>query len=780
VNALFKMAVVSGVTNAVRVHVSRCNDLNSTDEKGMSLLMYAAAKGHGETCRLLLEAGADPFMVNGEGSSAISLARRYCNRASEEVIQGYMDRRQPPQLEVLLQEYDGDSEPVDEELDLSDWEEIVDSLPPEDDRTFLENAGKLHRLISLHVPVDPDAEDLSDLEFTLPDLLPTRKGKGGPDLPQAKLVFLRGLRTGRLNRGLIVDLSHENDEFDYDCLRRLQVVVGDLGIRVDEADCILELRAYDDPDSLEESAIFSVSDEEQLAIEAIRFLAELDDRSDLLPMYFREMAKFPLLQREDEVALGMKMDAGAREILDAIAGCPSAITALLGMVERGAKHEIPVSHILKERPEGLGGGESIGNPFDGTELGDYEEDLAGRSGIPLEVMEMLETIRSLLPGIDYSIKSKDSAQWQKTVSEISPLLHNIPWTSQALAAACLPAREMKTAYGASVVTVERICSAGDATISIADCRKKFAGHETDLDWCHREASCNERDWGRFIARESEAIFHEQLKLIALQEKAGMSFDDLLTISRQIEAGEQKISSAKQEMIKANLRLVVSVAKKFQNRGLSLLDLIQEGNLGLIRAVETFDYKLGNKFSTYATWWIRQAVTRGLADKARTVRLPVHFVEKVSRVAVSKRALVQQRGEEEPTPEEIATAAGLPVSDVLRILDLEDEPESLDNPQGEDLTLYDMIPDQTRISPYDEVVNQDLRRSVLKALATLPPRIKEVLELRMGIPDDHDHTLEDIAGNTGVTRERIRQIEAKGLSLLRHPSRSKILRDFYEL
>jgi len=778
VNALFKMAVVSGVTNAVRVHVSRCSDLNSTDEKGMSLLMIAAVKGHGETCRLLLEAGADPFMVNREGASALSLARRNSKAAVEEIILDYINRRQPPPEEHRLQSGDNDTELVEDELGLSAWEEIVDSPPPEDDRTCLENAGQLHRLISRHEPVDSGVEDLSDLEFTLPDLLPLRHGKGLPDFAKAKALFLQAIRTGRLNRGFIEDLSHEDGELDSDCLRRLQTVLGDLEIRIDEPDCVLEPPACDDPEASKDSDIFTVSDEEQLAIEAVRFLAQLDDRSDLLPMYYREMARFSLLSREDEVALGMKMEAGRQEILNAIAACPSVITALLCMAEGVGKLEMSVSQILKERPEMFETEELTENPPDGTEFGEVEEDVADRSGIPADVAENLETIRRFLPAIDFSVKTKDPVRWQKATGEIGNALNLIPWTSQALAAACLPMREMKMECVMSVNAVEQICSQGKDAISGADFYKRFNGHETDIDWCHREASGEQDGWGRRIARESEAIIHEQLNLIALQEVAGISLHDLLMVSRQIEAGEQKISSVKQEMIKANLRLVVSVAKKYQNRGLPLLDLVQEGNIGLMRAVESFDYKMGNKFSTYATWWIRQAITRGLADKARTVRLPVHFVEKVSRIVASRKVLLQQ-SEEEPSPEEISVAAGLPVGDVLKILDLDQEPESLDVPLGEELTLYETIADQTRLSPYDEVINQDLRQSVIKALTTLPPRIREVLELRMGIPDDHDHTLEDIAGNTGVTRERIRQIEAKGLSLLRHPSRSKMLRDFYE-
>ncbi|GFO57336.1 hypothetical protein GMSM_43430 [Geomonas sp. Red276] len=440
--------------------------------------------------------------------------------------------------------------------------------------------------------------------------------------------------------------------------------------------------------------------------------------------------------------------------------------------------ELPLSHILKERPEASDAEVFAENNPDGTEFSDEEEDIANTTGIPTDLKEILETVRTLLPELALSIKEMDQGRWQQAAEDIGNGLHHIPWTSQALAAACLPLREMETAYATSVNAVEKICCGGDVTTPVAEFYKRFSGHETDIDWCHREACCDQGGWERQIARESDTIIAEQLNLISLQEKAGMSLHDLLRMTRQIAAGEQKITSAKREMINANLRLVVSVAKKYQNRGLPLLDLVQEGNLGLMRAVESFDYTLGNKFSTYATWWIRQAINRGLADKARTMRLPVHFVEKVSRVVAARNVLSQQK-EEEPSPEEIAVSAGLPVSDVLKVLDLDQEPESLDEPLGEELTLYETIPDQTRISPCGEAINRELKQRVIKVLATLPPRIKEVLELRMGIPNDHDHTLEEIAGNTGVTRERIRQIEAKGLSLLRHPSRSKMLRDFYE-
>uniref|UniRef100_A0A831U125 RNA polymerase sigma factor n=1 Tax=Geobacter metallireducens TaxID=28232 RepID=A0A831U125_GEOME len=781
-NALFKMAVVSGVTAAVNFHISRCNDLNAIDDKGMSLLMYAAMKGHAETCRALLDAGADPFMRNVEGLDALSLARRHCKPAAEEVILVYMARKEDTAEPATLDDPSIHMYSAEADFDIFEWEEVTDSPPPQDDQTCLEGAANLHRLMSLHVPKDQD-DDLSDLEFDLPDLTPFARGKSVIDFHAVKSMLVHGLVNGRLNSGLIDSLSIVDDEHDIDCMKWLRVVVGDLGIQLDESDCVLDDLAYDHRCGQEEVDVFGLpSEEEQKAIEALRFLSALEDSgNEPLLSYFREMANFSLLTKDDEISLGMKMEEGRREVLDAIACCSPAISELLNVVERVFRLEIPPSDVVKEDAIGFSSADELEGREEAEDFWEVEEHGAINPAVfrafSPEIIEKLEKMRSLHQAIQKWRLEKNHSNCEKATAELADVLVKIPWTSQALAAAGNFIGEIMAVVARTRETILEICT-GRVMMPLVYFNDKFPGHETDLDWCPREVAANANGLGARLASESEAIIEEQLKLMAVLKESGIELQNIQAVWKRIESGEQKILRAKQDLIKANLRLVVSVARKYQNRGLSLPDLVQEGNLGLMRAVETFDYRLGNKFSTYATWWIRQAIIRGIADKGRTIRLPVHISEKMSKVAAARHYYLQRTGLE-PSPEQLADATELALKDVLKVLRLVGEPESLDALSGEVLILYDAINDRTVQDPFQEAVNNQLKEKVQKALSTLSPREKMVLELRMGIGNDHDHTLEEIAVKTGVTRERIRQIESKGLRRLLHPSRSIMLEDFHE-
>ncbi|MEK6707072.1 MAG: RNA polymerase sigma factor RpoD, partial [Bdellovibrionota bacterium] len=270
------------------------------------------------------------------------------------------------------------------------------------------------------------------------------------------------------------------------------------------------------------------------------------------------------------------------------------------------------------------------------------------------------------------------------------------------------------------------------------------------------------------------------KILRLEEEAGISTEELKRIHDTLTVGERKADQAKSELVEANLRLVVSIAKKYTNRGLQFLDLIQEGNIGLMKAVDKFEYRRGYKFSTYATWWIRQAITRAIADQARTIRIPVHMIETINKLIRTSRLLVQQLGRE-PTPEEIAVKMELPVDKVRKVLKIAKEPISLETPIGEEEDSYlgDFIEDKKIINPSEAVVNINLSEQTRKVLATLTPREEKVLRMRFGIGEKSDHTLEEVGQDFFVTRERIRQIEAKALRKLRHPSRAKLLKAFVD-
>ena len=309
--------------------------------------------------------------------------------------------------------------------------------------------------------------------------------------------------------------------------------------------------------------------------------------------------------------------------------------------------------------------------------------------------------------------------------------------------------------------------------------KNFPGNEEDLDWINREGAAR-KAYSESLARYSPAILEQQQKLIDLQKHVGISIKDLKDISKQMSTGEAKARRAKREMTEANLRLVISIAKKYTNRGLQFLDLIQEGNIGLMKAVDKFEYRRGYKFSTYATWWIRQAITRSIADQARTIRIPVHMIETINKMNRISRQILQETGLE-PDPATLALKMEMPEEKIRKILKISKEPISMETPIGDDddSHLGDFIEDQATLAPVEAAVYTSLRDATKDVLDTLTPREAKVLRMRFGIEMNTDHTLEEVGKQFDVTRERIRQIEAKALRKLRHPSRSERLRSFLD-
>ncbi len=309
--------------------------------------------------------------------------------------------------------------------------------------------------------------------------------------------------------------------------------------------------------------------------------------------------------------------------------------------------------------------------------------------------------------------------------------------------------------------------------------KTFPGNEEDLNWVGREV-IGRKPYSEVLARFAPAILEQQQALIDLQKRVGIPVKDLKEINRQMSTGEAKARRAKREMTEANLRLVISIAKKYTNRGLQFLDLIQEGNIGLMKAVDKFEYRRGYKFSTYATWWIRQAITRSIADQARTIRIPVHMIETINKMNRISRQILQETGQE-PDPATLAVKMEMPEEKIRKILKISKEPISMETPIGDDddSHLGDFIEDQATMAPSDAAVYTSLRDATKEVLDTLTPREAKVLRMRFGIEMNTDHTLEEVGKQFDVTRERIRQIEAKALRKLRHPSRSERLRSFLD-
>jgi len=491
--------------------------------------------------------------------------------------------------------------------------------------------------------------------------------------------------------------------------------------------------------------------------------------NDPVRLYLKEMGAIPLLNREGEVTLAKRIEDGEREIVSSVKGCSIALDELFKVGEKLKTGEMQVRDVIKDLDE------------ESTE----EEEKAALDKVLRIVLRIRRTHQSAVE-IEQRLRKGGLPEKERVLlkNKVAGLHDRVVESIQEIH---LKERQIEV-IGDKIRRYADLVEVAEARIR--ECCEKMKLPEKELARLFKEIKEKKNGLAKAASKyhvkkdrllEIDATLRDSRTAVRkVEREAGLSASEIKVTLSAIEQGERKVREAKRELVEANLRLVVSIAKKYTNRGLQFLDLIQEGNIGLMKAVDKFEYRRGYKFSTYATWWIRQAITRAIADQARTIRIPVHMIETINKLIRTSRYLVQELGRE-PSPEEIAERMDIPLEKVRKVLKIAKEPISLETPIGEeeDSHLGDFIEDKNTASPVDSVINIDLAEQVDKVLGSLTPREERVLRMRFGIGEKSDHTLEEVGQDFEVTRERIRQIEAKALRKLRHPSRSKRLRTFLE-
>ncbi len=604
---------------------------------------------------------------------------------------------------------------------------------------------------------------------------------------QLRKLIIQGKQQGFLTYREINDHLPE-DVHDTDQIEAVVNMINDMGIDVfDEPP---------DPDALllKTEAATSENDEEvveeaeQVLVSAVE--SEFGRTTDPVRMYMREMGTVELLTREGEIDLAKRIEDGIRQTTEAIAACPAAIEELLRLMALCGEEQVRLSDLVAGFVDRNAPDEPIPpvNPLlavsrdavqheSGNTASTADEDPGANRE---EALARFAKIRRLHNNLKRSINKKgyDSLGAARGRKRLIDEFLQVKLVPKQINYLVLQVRFLVEQSRAQERIIMNVC-VGKARMPRKNFIKTFPGNSTNRRWARNIMRSSEVDRD-VIEANLDTIYASQHRLAAIEVRAGMPIQYLKEVNRRMSIGEAKARRAKKEMVEANLRLVISIAKKYTNRGLQFLDLIQEGNIGLMKAVDKFEYRRGYKFSTYATWWIRQAITRSIADQARTIRIPVHMIETINKLNRISREMLQEMGRE-ATPEELAERMDMSEDKIRKVLKIAKEPISMETPIGddEDSHLGDFVEDANTVAPPAAATGAGLKQATSDILSTLTPREAKVLRMRFGIGMNTDHTLEEVGKQFDVTRERIRQIEAKALRKLRHPSRSRKLKDYLD-
>ncbi|MFZ1851318.1 MAG: RNA polymerase sigma factor RpoD [Nitrosomonas sp.] len=680
----------------------------------------------------------------------------------------------------------------------------------------------------IEVEMDASVDKITDTAFDESvDAITNKKGRGraakktksgsekdltnslDPSLSvEQSAALLQDVEARRMRLKILIGLGKErgyltyaeiNDHLPDDMLDAEQIegiisMINDMGISVHD-------EAPDTETLLMSDAATAVADED-VAEEAEAALSTVDSEfgrtTDPVRMYMREMGSVGLLTRESEIEIAKRIEGGLRHMIQAISACPPIIAGIVALANDIEKDVLRIDEVvdglLDVNAQDIMNEEfsedSLAQELEASDLDSDDEDEEGGDAASIasanllklkaDALERFTVIRDIYNKMQSLLEKKEPHDpgYIQLQEAISAELMAIRFSAKMVEKLCDTQRDLVNNVRNYERKIMELCVT-KAKMPRNYFIKSFPGNETNLEWIDQEIKLG-KPYSQALEHYKPAIMEEQQNLLSLKDSIGIPIKDLKEINRKMSTGEAKARRAKREMTEANLRLVISIAKKYTNRGLQFLDLIQEGNIGLMKAVDKFEYRRGYKFSTYATWWIRQAITRSIADQARTIRIPVHMIETINKMNRISRQILQETGQE-PEPAVLAEKMEMPEEKIRKILKISKEPISMETPIGddEDSHLGDFIEDAATMAPSDAAVYASLRGVTKDILDSLTPREAKVLRMRFGIEMNTDHTLEEVGKQFDVTRERIRQIEAKALRKLRHPARSERLRSFLD-